>query len=202
MTIIVAITGGIGSGKSTFSKVVLRKNLKLLDSDKQVAEIYKKPKGIFLNYLRKIKLGDSIKDKKINKKIISNIIFSNKEIRHKLEKYIFKIIRKTRNEFIKKEKQKKTKIIFLDIPLLFENSLEGDFDAVIPIISPKKDRFKRLKKTKNISKNFFDKVVKLQASDLERKRKSDIVIYNNKSMKEYKIKINNVINRLIKWEKL
>ena len=42
MTLIVAITGGIGSGKSTFSKEIKKRRLKLLDSDKEVSLIYKK----------------------------------------------------------------------------------------------------------------------------------------------------------------
>ena len=48
MTLTVAITGGIGAGKSTFSNEVLKKKLKLFDSDKQVHKIYKTPKKNFL----------------------------------------------------------------------------------------------------------------------------------------------------------
>ena len=51
MTLIVAITGGIGSGKSTFSKEIKKRRLKLLDSDKEVSLIYKNPNKDFLNYL-------------------------------------------------------------------------------------------------------------------------------------------------------
>ena len=43
MTRIIGITGGIGSGKSTFSKQVKKRGLRLLDSDEQVSLIYKKP---------------------------------------------------------------------------------------------------------------------------------------------------------------
>ncbi len=68
MTIVVAITGGIGSGKSTFSNEVLKRGFKLLDSDEQVAKIYKKPSKNFLKHLEKIGLKDVIKNKKINKK--------------------------------------------------------------------------------------------------------------------------------------
>ena len=112
MTKLVVITGGIGSGKSTFSKEVKKRGLKLLDSDEQVSQIYKKPNKNFLNYLRKIDLGPSIKNGKIDKKYISKKIFFNKKIKTDLEKYIFKLVRKNRKEFIKKEKKIKTNIIF------------------------------------------------------------------------------------------
>ena len=78
MTLLVAITGGIGSGKSTFSKEVLKRKLKLLDSDKQVNLIYSKPSKDFKNYLKKIGLGSALLKNKINKKTISEVIFFNK----------------------------------------------------------------------------------------------------------------------------
>ena len=48
-------------------------------------------------------------------------------------------------DFIKRQKQLKTKILFFDVPLLFENGLEGDFNKTISIISQKKNGTKELK---------------------------------------------------------
>ncbi len=197
MTTVVGITGGIGSGKSTFSREVKNRGLSLLDSDLQVANLYEKPTKQFIKHLRNIGLAISIKNKKINKNLISNEVFSNKKIKSKLENFIFKVIRIDRKNFIKKEKQKKTKIIFLDVPLLFENNLNGQFDIIISIISPRETRYRRLKKTKNLSKKLFDKILKAQTSDIERKEKSDIIILNNKSKKEYLKKINQVLDKIV-----
>ncbi len=198
MTVIIAITGGIGAGKSTFSNEVKKRKLNILDSDKQVDAIYKNPKKNFLSYLKKIGLGEAVKNNKINKKKIGEIIFSNKKTRVSLEKYIFRQVRKRRTEFIKKEKKKKTKTVFLDIPLLFENDLNKDFDIVISIISKKKERFKRLKKSKKITKSYFDKITAIQTTDVERKKNSDIVVFNNTTMKSYIIKINKLLNKIVK----
>ncbi len=197
MTIIVGITGGIGSGKSTLSKEIRKKNFKLLDSDEIVANIYNKPTKSFIKYLKKIELGNSIKGKKINKKHISNVIFSNNNIKSKLENYIFKIVRKKREIFIKNEKKRKTNIIFLDIPLLFENNLNRSFNIIISVISSKKERYKRLKISKNMSKEMFNKIIKSQTSDIVRKRKSDIIIINNSTMEFYIKKINNMLEKIV-----
>ena len=145
MTIIVGITGGIGSGKTTFSEQVLRRGLKLLDSDKVVSGLYKKPTGSFLKHLKQIGLGEAVKGKKIHKKYIAKIIFNNNKVKTELQNYIFKFVRKKRSLFLKKEKRNKTKIIFLDVPLLFENNLSKEFDILISTISTKKNRYKRLK---------------------------------------------------------
>ncbi len=196
MTKTIAITGGIGSGKSTFCSKLKEKGFKIHSSDEQVAKIYKNPEKKFVNYLRTIGLSKSISKKNIDKKIISKIIFENKQIRKKLELYIFNIIRKKRSDFIKKEKQKKTKLIFIDIPLLFENNLEKQFNKVISIIATKRARLKRLKKTRKMTENQFKNITRSQTSDVIRKRKSDYVIYNNSTLKDYKIKISKLISKL------
>ena len=196
MTKTIAITGGIGSGKSTFCRKLKEKGFKIHSSDEQVAKIYKNPEKKFVTYLRTIGLSKSISKKNIDKKIISKIIFENKQIRKKLELYIFKIVRKKRSDFIKQEKQKKTKLIFIDIPLLFENNLEKQFNKVISIIASKRVRLKRLKKTRKMSENQFKNITRSQTSDVIRKKKSDYVIYNNSTLKDYKIKINKLISKL------
>ena len=196
MTKTIAITGGIGSGKSTFCSKLKEKGFKIHSSDEQVAKIYKKPDEKFVTYLRTIGLSKSISKKNINKKIISKIVFENKQIRKKLELYIFKIVRKKRSDFIKQEKQKKTKLIFIDIPLLFENNLEKQFNKVISIIASKRVRLKRLKKTRKMTENQFKNITRSQTSDVIRKKKSDYVIYNNSTLKDYKIKINKLISKL------
>ena len=196
MTKTIAITGGIGSGKSTFCSKLKEKGFKIHSSDEQVAKIYKNPEKKFVTYLRTIGLSKSISKKNIDKKIISKIIFENKQIRKKLELYIFKIVRKKRSDFIKQEKQKKTRLIFIDIPLLFENNLEKQFNKVISIIASKRVRLKRLKKTRKMTENQFKNIIRSQTSDVIRKKKSDYVIYNNSTLKDYKIKINKLISKL------
>ena len=196
MTKIIAITGGIGSGKSTLCSKLKDKGFKIHSSDEQVAKIYKYPDKKFFTYLRTIGLSKSISKKNIDKKIISKIIFENKQIRKKLELYIFKIVRKKRSDFIKQEKEKKTRLIFIDIPLLFENNLEKQFHKVISIIASKQVRLKRLKKTRKMTETQFKNIIKSQTSDVIRKNKSDYVIYNNSTLKDYKTKINKLINKL------
>ena len=196
MTKTIAITGGIGSGKSTFCSKLKEKGFKIHSSDEQVAKIYKNPDKKFVTYLRTIGLSKSISKKNINKKIISKIIFENKQIRKKLELYIFKIVRKKRFDFIKQEKEKKTRLIFIDIPLLFENNLEKQFHKIISIIASKEVRLKRLKKTRKMTERQFKNIIRSQTSDAIRKKKSDYVIHNNSTLMDYKTKINKLINKL------
>lgn len=197
MTKLVGITGGIGSGKTTFSNHLKKLGYLVHESDAVVSEIYTKPKKQLLSFIKAKISQDAVNNNKINKAEIANVIFSNNTIKKLLEKRIHKEVQNSREVFIKKN-IKKEKIIFADIPLLFENKLEESFDLVICIISLKKNRIKRVLKNKKFTKENLNKIFKAQITDKERKKRSQIIINNNKTKKDFIFSIEKVLTRLIK----
>ena len=202
MTKLIGITGGIGSGKTTFSNHLKKLGYVVHESDVVVSEIYNKPKKKFLSFIKEKISQDATNHYKINKAEIANVIFSNNKIKKLLERRIHKEVQISREAFIKKYTKKKKKIIFADIPLLFENNLEKSFDSVICIISSKKNRAKRILKNKKFTKENLKKIFKAQTTDKERKKRSQIIINNNKTKKDFIFSVEKVLTRLIKWEKL
>ena len=198
MTKIVGITGGIGSGKTTFSNHLKKLGFLVHESDKVVSEIYTKPKKQFLSFIKEKISQDAINHNKINKTEITNVIFNNNTIKRLLERRIHKEVQDSREAFIKKYTKKKKKLIFADIPLLFENKLEKNFDLVICIISSKKNRSKRVLKNKKFTKENLKKIFKAQTTDKERKKRSQIIINNNKTKKDFIFSVEKVLTRLIK----
>ena len=135
MTLFVGLTGGIATGKSTIVKFLRKKGYKVHDSDSVVNKIYAQPNKKLFTTLKNIGLSKSIKNKKIDKSVIRDEIFSNKLKKKKLEKFIHKEVRISRNHFIKKHKNQKNKIIFFDIPLLFESKLIHICDYIMTNMS-------------------------------------------------------------------
>ena len=176
MTTIVGLTGGIASGKTTIVKLLKKNKLAVHDSDLVVGGIYLRPKAKFITHLKKINLGKSLQGKNIDKKIIREEIFNNIKKRKLLESYIHAEVKKDRNNFLKKHKQKKTKIIFLDIPLLFENKLEKICDSTILFYAPLKIRKKRAIRRRGMQKKTLEKIIKNQLSDKIKKKKADFVV--------------------------
>ena len=190
MTKIIGITGGYGSGKSTLTRYLKKKNFALHDSDKEVHKLYKNPNADFKKHLFSLGLIRSLKTKQINKKEIAEKIFSNKGLRKKLETFIHYKLSHIRKSFIHKNKKRKTKIIFLDIPLLFEKNLDKEFDKIICVLCSKKTRIQRLKPQK---KTMFEKIIMNQTSDAQRKKRSDFCITNNKTKKIFFRKVDEVL---------
>ena len=128
---------------------------------------------------------EAVQKNKINKKQITNIVFTNKVSKNKLEKHIHKLVKSSRDKFIKKYIITKKRIVFVDIPLLLENKLEKDFDLVVCIISSKKHRIKRVIKNKKFTRRTLNKILNSQTSDKERRNRSQIIIKNNKTKKDF-----------------
>jgi dephospho-CoA kinase len=198
MTKLVGITGGIGSGKTTFSNHLKKLGYVVHESDAVVSEIYNNPKKQFLSFIKEKISQDATNHNKINKAEIANVIFNNNKIKKLLERRIHKEVEISREAFIKKYTKKKKKIIFADIPLLFENKLEKSFDSVICIISSKENRTKRVLKNKKFTKENLNKIFKAQTTDKERKKRSQIIINNNKTKKDFIFSVEKVLTRLTK----
>ena len=174
--IIVGITGGIASGKTTVVNFLRKKRIAIHDSDLIVKKTYLNPSSRFINYLKKIGLKKSLKGKKINKKIIQEEIFTYSKKRKLLETYLHKKVRIDRNKFLKTHQKRKTKIVFLDIPLLFENKLDKICDYTILLYAPIKLRKKRAMKRKGMKKIVLEQIMKSQLSDRIKKRKATFIV--------------------------
>ena len=185
MTKVVGITGGIGSGKSTLSDHLKKLRFPVHESDKIVSKMYKKPTKGFIHFIKKHGLEEAVKKNKINKEVVAHKIFNNKKLKRILEKHIHNEVRLQRREFIKKNKKAKKKTIFLDVPLLLENRLEKQFDAVVCVLSTRARRQKRVLKKKKFSKKILTKIFKNQTTDKQRKARSNIIINNNKTKKDF-----------------
>ena len=198
MTKIVAITGGIGSGKTTISKYLKKNNFAVHESDSAVSQIYIKPNKLFLGFLKKNVSKEVVTRNKIDKQKIAEIIFNDKKIKQKLENHIHKEVKKSRDGFVKKNIKNKKNLIFVDIPLLFEKKLEKNFDKVLCVIAKKKIRRERVLRNKKFTKKTLQNIFKFQVSDKERKSRSNIIIYNNDTKKDFIFSLEKALIKLLK----
>ena len=160
--------------------------------------MYNNPNRSFLNFLKKNISKEVVKNNKINKQKITDIMFNNPKIKKTLEGHIHKQVKKSRDSFINKNVKNKKGVVFIDIPLLFENKLEKNFDVVLCVIAKKKIRRERVLKNKKFTKNIVEKIFKSQISDVERKRKSNIFIYNNTTKKDFIFSLEKALISLLK----
>ena len=168
----IGILGDIGSGKSYVAKQF---GCPVFDADAEVTKIYKKNKICF-NKLRN-KLPKYIYSFPIKKKEIGKAIIENQNNLKKIIKIVHPIVRTNMNKFIKKNKKKK--MVVLDIPLLLENKINKKNYILVFVDSNKKEIQKRLKKRANYNPVILNKLKKIQLPLEIKKKKSKFLIKNN-----------------------
>ena len=185
----IGILGDIGSGKSYVAKNF---GYPVFNADFEVGKLYKKDKKIF-NKIKKV-LPKHIYSFPINKNEVSNAILANKSNLKKIVKIVHSEIRKKMNIFISKNKKKK--IIVLDIPLLLENKINKKNDILVFVKSKKSDILSRLKKRKNFNPKLLNKFKNIQLPLDYKKKKSQFVIKNNFTKKSVKIGVRKIIKEI------
>ena len=191
------LTGGIASGKSTTTKILKSKKIPVHDSDLVVSDIYEKPNKKFIDFLKGINLKESINKNKIDKKIIREIVFSNKAKKKQLEDHLHLEVKKSRERFLKKQERAKANIVFLDIPLLFEKKLNHICDYVVLLTAPISIRKKRALKRKGMSVEILNKILKTQLVDGIKKKKANFIINTSGKKSLLSKKIFDIVNEIL-----
>ena len=185
----IAITGGIGSGKSEVCSYIRRAGFPVFSCDEIYGELLNK--GIFDSDLKKC-FGEQIFiDGKLNKKMLSGIVFENKEELEKLNKL-------THNKILDCafEKMKAYKLSFLEVPLLFENGFEELFDGVIVVLRKIEDRIQSVVKRSSISTEEAILRIKSQYNYDNYDFMKYYVIHNNSNFEHLSECVNNVLKNI------
>ena len=168
----IGIIGDIGSGKSHIAQ---KFGYPVFNADYEVAKLYQVDKKIF-DKLKK-KLPKYIFSFPIEKNEISSAILADKKNLNKIIKIVHVEIRKKMDIFLRKNKN--SKFVVLDIPLLLENKINKKGDILVFVQSKQSDILKKLKKRKNFNQKLLKKFKSIQYSTNYKKKKSDYVIKNN-----------------------
>ena len=175
----IGILGDLGSGKSFVAKQF---GFPVFDADNEVRKIYRKDKKCYTKLKKAI--PEYILTFPINKKEIVKSILSNQKNLKKIIDIVHPIVRSKMNKFIYKNKKKK--MIVLDVPLLLENKIEKKTNILVFVDAKKKEIIKNLKKRKNYNLKIIKILKKFQLPLNYKKKKSDFVIKNNFKMQPVK----------------
>ena len=179
----VGVMGGIGSGKSFIAKLF---NCPVFNADKEVNRVYKNDKNCFVKL--KKKLPNFINSFPVKKKQLVNAIKEDKKNLAKISSIVHPIVRKRMKVFL--AKNKKNKMVVLDIPLLIENKLNKKDDVLLFVKSKKKEVLKRLKKRANFDVKVLKSLKENQIILLKKRKLANYIIENNFTKIIMKKKVN------------
>ena len=172
--IVVGLTGGIGSGKSTIAEMFRELGVPVYNSDERAK--------LLMNTSKKIKkqlvelLGKkAFLDDKLNKAFIAKKVFNDADLLKQLNHIVHPVVRK---DFIKWMKKQKAAYVIQETALLFENNNQDLYDIVILITAPKELRIERVLSRDETSKDQIMARMNNQLEDEIKVELANLVIEN------------------------
>ena len=172
----IALTGGIGSGKTSIASIFKSLGVPIIDSDTISKEIILPGKPCFKDIVNEF--GEEMLTNKgtIDRYKLRDIIFNNDKARIKLENITHPIIFKNIDI--------QTSLInypycLVIVPLLVETKSVKYFDKVLLVDTFKNIQFERVSKRDSMSPTLLRKIIKIQATRSERLKYADDIIENN-----------------------
>jgi len=189
---IIGLTGGIGSGKSTVAKMFNELGVPIYYSDDEAKRL--------MNTSDQIKKGlidvfgqKSFENGKLNRTYIAALVFNDKE---KLKNLNAIVHPEVKSNFKKWIMNQNAPYIIQENPLIFENNSQHDFDLVITVTAPKKNRIKRVMARDGLSENQVLDRVKNQLDDESKINGSDFVIIND-TLNHTKIQVERINQEIL-----
>ena len=186
-----AITGTIGSGKSTVSILFKRFQIPVFDADG-----YSKL-CLMDNHPAAIKIKEVFKESVLNengyldRKKIASVVFNNEEARQQLNAIVHPFVKEGLLNFF--ERYKDHDLVGAEIPLLYECGWEDLFDKVIVVTCHKETAIQRLMEYREFTYEEAVNRLNVQIDSDKQIEQADTVIYNDGSLKELNTEVRNWI---------
>jgi dephospho-CoA kinase len=189
---VIALTGGIGAGKSLVANYFFTLGAQVIDSDQLARNAIERGSVGFDEVVSHF--GDEIlKDGDIDRRKLAEIIFSDSKQRNVLESIIHPKVQQALTDA--KKSLADDEILIYEIPLLFETNAASRFDLVITVEAPLADRIQRLKE-RGLLQSEIEKRIASQATEAQRISIANIVIENSGNEEELLRKVEAI------WEEI
>jgi len=169
---IVGLTGGIGSGKTTVAALFSKLGVPVYNSDieaKKIMHISKEVKQAIVKLLGK----ESYIDEKLNKKYISDKVFNNKRLLNQLNEIVHPAVKR---HFLNWVKQQNAPYVIQETALIFENNTQSNYYKIILVKASKDIRLQRVMDRDGVSKEAVESRIKNQLEDDFKEKLSDYTI--------------------------
>ncbi len=174
--LIIGLTGGIGSGKTTAAEVFKKLGIPVYNSDEEAKKLMNTDTTI-INKLKMI-FGYDIYDTNnlLNKKKLSALIFNNKDKLNTVNSIVHPVVKKHFSKWVNKQN---APYLIKETAILFESGIDKDVDKIITVTAPIQLRINRVKQRDSISEEEVIKRINNQFDDEYKIKKSDFIIKND-----------------------
>ncbi|ATA77951.1 Dephospho-CoA kinase [Capnocytophaga canimorsus] len=190
---IVGLTGGIGSGKTTIAKVFEGFGIPVFLSDNQAHKIVESDKEV-IGQIKALFGEVAYTQGKYNRKYIAEIVFKDKGLLSKLNAIVHPAVARHFQDW---KANQKAPYVLIESAILFESGLYRHCDSIIAIEAPEQERIERVIQREGCTREWVESRIKNQWSDSQRRALSDFIILN-KNISEATLKAKEIHHNLMK----
>jgi len=193
---IIGLTGGIGTGKSTVSAMLKAKGIMVIDSDQIAREVVepgsKALAQIVAHFGQEVRLPDG----RLNRKALGARVFGNEEERKRLMEITHPAIFAETEKRISEAKKNGEALIVLDSPLLIETGRYKQTDLVVLVYADEETQLQRIMSRDNLTEEEARYRINAQMPIDEKRQYADIIIDNRGTIEELEVQVAQLLNRL------
>ncbi len=182
--LILGLTGGIATGKSTVAEILEQLGAYRIDADRLAREVVQPGKPAWRSIVSHFGPGVLYFDRQLNRHALASIIFDDPRARHALEEFTHPPIKELIREQIIKARKSGTKVALLEVPLLFETGLDNEADKIVVVVAEELTQVDRMLKRDDLSDTEARKRITAQMSLAEKAKQADYIIYNTGTRSE------------------
>jgi len=191
----IGITGGIGAGKSTVSRVISSLGYPVYDSD-QRAKWLMSNSDLLKDEIIKLFGKKAFLNNELNRTFISNIVFKKPVLLEELNQLVHPKVASDYNLWV--NENKKAALIFKEAAILIESGAYLEMDKIIVVVCSIEERINRVLSRDKITAGEIKKRMNAQLSDEERIEMADYVIDNSAGEKKLEENIKGIIGKILK----
>ena len=171
---IVGLTGSVGMGKSTAATMLRRMGVPIYDADAAVHQMMRRG-GIAVARVA-VAFPGVEKNGAIDRSALGPRVFGNDVAMKKLESIIHPLVREDERRFLAAMRRRKTKLVVMDVPLLFESGRHRRYDSVMVVTAPEFVQRARVLKRPGMNPARLAAIKARQMPDAEKRRRADFIV--------------------------
>lgn len=200
--LLLGVTGGIATGKSVVAKMLQELGTFIIDCDLLSRRVVEPEKPAWKDIVSYFGENVLLEDRSLNRRLLSEIVFYDREKRKRLEEYTHPRIREEMigeiQNYLLKDPEA---IIAVIVPLLFEVRWESFFHKTLLVYAPKEIQLQRLMARDKISQEWALQIVHSQMPIEEKKHYADFIVDNSGSLEETRTQVEKIWKMLKEIQK-
>jgi dephospho-CoA kinase len=192
----VAVTGGAGSGKTSVCNRLKELGVKVISADEMAREAVAPGSTAFKKIVHYFGNTILLSDGTLNRKKLRRMITDDSDARLAMERFIHHEIAKLILKNVVFAEKEGSRMVVIEVPLLFELDMKEKFDWVVVVSADKELRVKRLMERDQTSRDEAMHLIDVQMPEKEKINRADYVVRNEGSMEKLVESVDILFNNL------